>query len=103
MRVGGVGGHIPSNARPKKELLNSDQESRVRGKVENLKLWVIVEPIMDHSSQVETYVVPYHNKPGEHWHIPLVIGNEDAMQAVKEYDNMSCVTWAKTGMVVQDI
>lgn len=47
---------------------NRVQERRVSWKGESLKSWVIVEPIMDHGSPVETYVVPYDNKPGVLWY-----------------------------------
>lgn len=51
---------------------------------------MIVEPFLDHSSLVEPHIVPFDKKPG-----PLVIGNEDVIQDVTEYDDMSCVSWAK--------
>ena len=76
----------------RKEHLNRVQERRVRWKVESLKLWVIVKPILDHSSREETHAVPYDNKPAAPWHIPLMKGGKDI-------DNVSCVIWAKSGIV----
>ncbi len=70
--------HTLIHSYTQKELLDSVQERTVRWKGENLKSWVTVKPIVDYSS----------------------LGK--LMQGVLESDNMSCIIWAKSGVVVKN-
>ena len=63
---------------------------------------MVNEPIADQSSRVEIYIVPDGNKPGLLWPIPLVIGNEDIRQGVKEGDNVGSIVRTKSGMMMKD-
>ena len=58
------------------------------------------EPVMNHSSSMETYIIPNHNMSELFWTMDLIRGNEYVVEDVHECDQTGSVVWAKGGMVM---